>query len=541
MALQSSPAMRALGTPGHFSASSMRAGILIVLLTVMAEPAATLDVLPSPMALPQTPDSQEGMMESARLYGNINKYAYYFTDLLIGWPNQQRTSVIVDTGSRIAGFPCKGCQHCGAHIDPAFDINGSKSAAWLPCGHDCKDSCVNGQCTYKETYSEGSSIIGRWFHDEVELGDAFNKNPSVRARLGCHTCEDQLFYTQRANGIMGLAPASSNEVDDKAPTVLQDLFRDKKHVRTEMFSMCLASWGGRLTVGGYNSWYHEEKVHWLPMHASKYYYVFPHGLSLMPPEASRQQDGEEPEFAKVNVTLDKHDFGVTIVDSGTTYTYFPGPLFNSLISSLTSYCSKHDGCGAQREGSECWRLREASRGPEQFPRVRLAFEGEASVMWSPEGYLHERSERGVWCQTFMENNLYQTVLGISWMLHKDIIFDLSSAQGRLGVAKAKCPEHHREDEFQEKYTLAKERVRTQLAVPRRRSVGERLLHHRLGEVAPMALSASAALLLLLGLLWRRSAGRAAFSESLPAAEETGEDASAGSDIPILGSVHQEGA
>merc|ERR1712110_808988 len=51
-------------------------------------------------------------------------------------------------------------------------------------------------------------------------------------------------------------------------------------------------------------------------------------------------------------------------------------------------------------------------------------------------------EFGVWCHTFMENTIFQTVLGISWMIHKDVIFDL--VQGRLGVAEAACPEHRRQ-------------------------------------------------------------------------------------------------
>jgi len=386
----------------------------------------------SPMDIPDSPGSSVGqglgMIESAPLYGNLNKYAYYFTDLLIGSPIPQRTSVIVDTGSRIAGFPCSGCKHCGNHIDAPFDMNRSASAQWLKCGTDCTQGCVNGHCTYKETYSEGSSIIGRWFDDVVQLGGE-KKNPSVHARLGCHNWVDKLFYTQRANGIMGLAPASDNVGASSTPTVLQDLFRDRAHISTKVFSLCLASWGGRLTVGGYSTWYHEDHVHWMPMRASKYYFAFPDTLSFL-------TEDESDSFVMHG------DFGVTIVDSGTTYTYFPRPLFNNVVSSLTRYCQEHDGCGATREGSECWRLDDEAYGPDLFPTIRFHFQGGTNVDWSPRGYLHERGIQGVWCQTFMENNLYQTVLGISWMLHKDVIFDLATS--RLGVAKANCPEHHRD-------------------------------------------------------------------------------------------------
>jgi len=390
-------------------------------------------------------------IESAWLYGNMNRYAYYFADLLIGSPVAQRASVIVDTGSHLVGFPCKDtCRHCGDHLDPAFDFAQSQSARWLRCGAQCTKGCVEGRCAYSETYSEGSTISGFWFDDTVELGDAFSRNPPVHARLGCHKKENKLFYTQRANGIMGLAPSYQGfGSNGSRPTFLQDLFRDKQHVDSAIFSICLATWGGRLTVGGYDSSYHihngmEVKRHcshrnpclndgtqWTRMHAAQYYFVFPEGMTL----------GGKPIAASATA------FGVTIIDSGTTYTYFPGQVFRALVSELRAFCEAHDGCGANPEsteltmngGSKCWRLRRRGAEPELFPMLRLQFGGGVEIDWPPHGYLHQRGEPGVWCQTFMMNNLDQTVLGISWMLHKDIIFDLS--RGQLGVAQAACPEH----------------------------------------------------------------------------------------------------
>merc|ERR1719162_1433155 len=79
-------------------------------------------------------------IESARLYGNIDAFAYYYADLLLGTP-PQRVSVIVDTGSGVTAFPCRSCRHCGTHIDPAFDYGSSSSAKWQPCGGSCTGSC----------------------------------------------------------------------------------------------------------------------------------------------------------------------------------------------------------------------------------------------------------------------------------------------------------------------------------------------------------------------------------------------------------------
>ena len=53
-------------------------------------------------------------LQSARLYGNIYNYAYWFVDILVGTP-QQRVSVIVDTGSAITAFACSLCENCGVH------------------------------------------------------------------------------------------------------------------------------------------------------------------------------------------------------------------------------------------------------------------------------------------------------------------------------------------------------------------------------------------------------------------------------------------
>jgi hypothetical protein len=185
------------------------------------------------------------------------------------------------------------------------------------------------------------------------------------------------------------------------------------------------------------------------MRATHYYFVFPKAMVL---------DGKD-------VARNERAFGVTIIDSGTTYTYFPGPMFRNLQASLRSYCQEHQGCGAQVErppvgmavGSECWRLLDSAAGPQWFPTLALEFDDGQQIEWPAHRYLHRRGDPNVWCQTFMENNLDQTVLGISWMIHKDIIFDLTPSQQRLGVAEARCPDHiHRmpTDLEEEKASLA---------------------------------------------------------------------------------------
>eukprot|EP00434_Breviolum_minutum_P001794 symbB.v1.2.001589.t1/scaffold88.1/size340390/24 len=255
---------------------------------------------------------------SARLYGNVHEYAYYFLDLSVGTP-PQRVSVIVDTGSSITAFPCQTCRGCGSHIDPLYDITKSSTARWHECGgpgcvfiqcstcfqnktppgKDClSSSCSSDRqhCTYHQGYTEGSSIGGWWFEDVLRIGDLFQHNPPLRAPLGCHQEETKLFYTQKANGIMGIRqPPKGN------PTLLQQLLHDRDHINADVFSMCIAESGGHLTVGGQNRYYHTGEVKYIKMRLSGGFF--------------------NVQLTRISIAgTAAENFRSTIIDSGTTLT-----------------------------------------------------------------------------------------------------------------------------------------------------------------------------------------------------------------------------
>ncbi|CAE8629714.1 unnamed protein product [Polarella glacialis] len=370
------------------------------------------------------PSSTDVMTESSRLFGNINEYAYYFTDLLVGSPLRQRVSVIIDTGSSLCGFPCAGCSHCGQHLDPLFDISLSQSARKSPCSH-CEGSCSpDGTCGYVVSYTEGSSISGIWFRDLVQLGGSLNRNPPVGTSLGCHTDERKLFYSQKVNGIMGMAPRS----EGGHPTILQELFRDKAHINTRVFTLCLAEWGGVMTVGGYDPSFHtaNSSLQWIDLLSSRFFTVIPYKLQL----------------GAVSIAAGTEAFGTTVVDSGTTFTYFPSEVYNALLAELIAACTSGvEDCGAVRESESCWHLEEGA-SPDQFPMMTLVFSNMVTVQWPPNAYLFRRTDPSLWCHSFADNGADpNTVLGVSFFLHKNIVFDMD--QSRLGIAEAKCPEHRR--------------------------------------------------------------------------------------------------
>ncbi|CAJ1414346.1 unnamed protein product [Effrenium voratum] len=349
----------------------------------------------------------ENRVETARLYGDVVSYQYYYIDLLVGTPVPQRTSVIADTGSTICAFTCSGCQSCGHHLDANFDFSKSSTAQWLPCGQGC-DSCKNRRCSYRQSYTEGSSIEGSKFTDFVSLGDEFQQNPPVKVHMGCHTLETRLFVTQKANGIMGLAPGRRG-----APTVLEEMFQDRTHVNAATFAMCLARQGGLLTVGGFNESLNLEEVRWIPMRVERFY-----GVSL----SKIQVEGGEAITG---------GFGHTFVDSGTTYTYLPDQIYRRLKDSVKSAC-KNGACG-QEAGSQCWRM---TGSVSSFPKLLLTL-SDTVVSWGPSSYLYSRTSN-MHCLGFESNGgVQETVLGATFMIDQHLVFDTQGK--RLGLAAAACP------------------------------------------------------------------------------------------------------
>ncbi|CAE7534104.1 BACE1 [Symbiodinium sp. CCMP2456] len=256
-------------------------------------------------------------------------------------------------------------------------------------------------------------------------------NHPVEASLGCHLDERKLFYTQKVNGIFGLAPHGITGRSN----VLKDLFKDKAHVNTAVFAICLGEWGGELSVGGYDTRYAAlgSRMQWLPLHHAGYY-----GVDLRSILFGSQVVANSEEFT-----------GRTVVDSGTTFTYFPAKVFETLRQSVAATC-QGSRCGARSAGKDCWLLPTGSR-PAKFAPIILTFAGgnggaDISVSWPANAYLFRRGMRGVdgfeaWCLAFASNGFSkETVLGISFFMHKLLVFDTASS--KLGVEVANCPEHH---------------------------------------------------------------------------------------------------
>ena len=144
------------------------------------------------------------------LFGNFT-LAYYYTDIYIGTPPQKK-SLIIDTGSQLTTFACKGCYECQDHLNGLFEPDRSSTYSEINdldkhFGWTCNSLTSKNRCEFLQSYAEGSQYVGYYAKDVVrfknELGDV-NKDDEYKGIFGCAMEESGLFYHQEVDGIMGL-------------------------------------------------------------------------------------------------------------------------------------------------------------------------------------------------------------------------------------------------------------------------------------------------------------------------------------------------
>lgn len=289
-------------------------------------------------------------------YGNFSSLGYYYTYLHIGEPEQFFT-VIMDTGSVVTAIPCQNCKGCGKHSGGRHVPHGHGTETGVFVVKNSNTARQTG-ARFSQSYTEGSSLSGTYVEDNLCLGqDCDLETEGIRFKFGCATKMTNLFRTQLADGIMGMANHGS--------TVLNAM-RGKFH--KDIYTLCLSPANGFFTIGGYETVRHYSPVVWNPnFQASKNKYVVcrcvgsccfvqrkslagrqrPTLTTLVPARCHRyyhiQVSGIHVDGTNSGVTKDmlKYSAGGALVDSGTTYTYIP----NKAHAKIAAQCVELMHCG----------------------------------------------------------------------------------------------------------------------------------------------------------------------------------------------------
>lgn len=379
----------------------------------------------SSLVLPRSGVARRGLLGEARvwLYGHVLTRGYYYVNLMVGTP-PRRFALIVDTGSTVTYVPCSTCTQCGQHQDKPYMPAASSTYRRVPCRSAvCPEQQCDGQgqCRYSRHYAEDSSSSGILADDVVGFGEASTVGPA-RVLFGCETRETGDLYRQKADGILGLGRGPLGIVDQ---LVAQSALADA-------FSLCYGGWerGGGAAIFGNATL--PPQMRFTPLAkrggGSTFYNLHIDALTVGG-KALKLSGG----------AFDK-GYGV-VLDSGTTFTYLPPPVFKEFKASVVAGVKGlhsvegpdpqySDVCfgGAKSDGSDL---------QQHFADVAFVFGGEVTYELSPENYLfRHRKVPGAFCLGIFQNADAGTLIGGIMVRNTLVTYD--RARERIGFWKTDC-------------------------------------------------------------------------------------------------------
>ncbi|KAL6782176.1 ASP2 [Auxenochlorella protothecoides x Auxenochlorella symbiontica] len=369
---------------------------------------------------------------SIPLHGAVKEFGYFFANVYLGSP-ARKFSVIVDTGSTMTYIPCAECgSSCGPnHWGGSFDPRTSNTSERIGCNSPkciCGSpqcGCTANTCTYTRSYAEHSSSSGLLVQDVMHLHDG---SPPVPITFGCETRETGEIYWQTADGLLGMgrSPAS----------VLNQLVAADQVANT--FSLCLGSvrGDGALILGdaGIPAGVDMQYTSLITSSSHPYYYnVELEGVGV----GGRMLSVDQAEYSS-------RGYG-TVLDSGTTFSYFPRRVYKAFIQAVTEASL---GAGLEKttgpdssvsdicfEGAP--EFADAVGLSAVFPSLELEFAGGVRLTLHPLNYLFVHTfGTGKYCVGIFDNGNSGTLLG--GIVFRNVLVHYDVSSDRVGFGLTEC-------------------------------------------------------------------------------------------------------
>ena len=375
-------------------------------------------------------NSESGLrsLSEQYIFGSAFKLNYYYSNLYLG-EDMQKQGYILDTGSTITSSTCVPlCVHCGKHINPAYNISSKDKI--LSCSDDkcrlvsSKCNSNDNKCSFSISYSEGSSLKGVFINELVRFGHNYKQQNGTFVPMGCTIDENHLFYTQDANGIMGLANNNYNFID---------ILYKSGAIDNKIFSLCFAQMGGIFNIGEINYRTHKENISYVPMLLDRGKYF---GLSIKSMAVNN----------RTIETYKQYNFNI-FIDSGTTISYINYKIFDEILTLMKEDCKKFDkinACGRylyHGDFGHCFyfnSIEELNYAVYNYwPIIHFYLDG-YDYKWRGPNYCFNISTSTKFGACMGINKSYGTkiTLGSSWIIGHDIIFDRDNQL--IGIAEAEC-------------------------------------------------------------------------------------------------------
>jgi hypothetical protein len=205
--------------------------------------------------------------------------------------------------------------------------------------------------------------------------------------------------------------------------------RQRNIISKNLFSLCYAPNGGYFSLGGINSTLHTTGISYTNLAESPYYKV-----NLLDIVLNNNED----------FTINNNYF--TIIDSGTTLSFLPDPLYQQVMKKVDLFCAQLDNClgsAHKTDIGQCYKVKPGVTETDfvnSLPSFTFIFNRDLRYDWRPENYLFNNTKANdhqhTYCMGFNGWSSNEILLGSTWMHNHDIIFDVENM--RVGFAEANC-------------------------------------------------------------------------------------------------------
>lgn len=354
--------------------------------------------------------------------GSPTDTALYYTEIGLGTPPKDYY-LQVDTGSDIMWVNCAGCENCPKKSDLGvelrlYDLKGSTTGKLLTCDQDfcietfnptgCK---VGAMCPYQVTYGDGSSSLGYFVSDNIQLNRASGNlqttpmNGSVAFGCGAKQSGQLGTSAQALDGILGFGQANSSMISQIASAG-----KVKK-----MFAHCLdgTNGGGIFAIGQLV----QPKLNSTPMVPNQAHY----NVNLKTVKVGR-------DLLQISTDVLDSDAGTSmVIDSGTTLAYLADELYNPLIEKVLA-SQPNLKLHTVEQQFTCFQFTE--NVDDGFPAVTFGFENSLSLTIYPREYLFQIRD-DVWCVGWQNSGMSKdgkemNLLGDMVLSSKLVLYDLEN-------------------------------------------------------------------------------------------------------------------